>query len=59
LQAPLSTGKFSTYCPYGSVTQVLDFGVANPAEGGVFDLCINTDATEDCKPEVFNYIDAS
>jgi len=41
LNTPVSIGKIELACSYGTIGNVLDYGVNNPSSGSPPDACVN------------------
>ena len=50
VQIPVSVGRVALTCPFGSVGEIIDFGVNNPSTGSPPDACITNDKNRSCKP---------
>ena len=50
-QIPVGVGKLAIDCPYGQVGEIFAFGVNDINAGVSGDLCMNTAANEQCKPD--------
>ena len=47
---PVSVGRVAVTCPYGSVGEIIDFGVNNQASGSPPDACLTNDQNRSCEP---------
>jgi hypothetical protein len=48
---PISVGRVTMQCPFGTVGQVLDYGVNVPTIESPVDTCMNNDLIRECKPD--------
>jgi len=50
--SPISVGRITLQCPYGTVGKILDYGVNNINLGSPLDTCMNNDKIKHCKPNL-------
>ena len=48
---PISVGRITMQCSYGTVGKIFDYGVNVPGQGSPVDTCLNNDLIKECKPD--------
>lgn len=47
---PISLGSIALTCSFGTIGEIFDYGVNNPASGSPVDACMNNEQNKSCKP---------
>jgi len=48
---PVSVGRITMQCPYGSVGRIYDYGINVPETGSPINACLNNNLIDACKPD--------
>ena len=50
INVPLALEKITLSCPYGTIGEIMEYGINNEKTGSPPDACINNDKNKVCKP---------